>query len=129
MAREQRPPMGFQALMGLDIYERGEGYSRARVQLTADHMNPHGVCHGGVLYTMADTSMGGALYSKLAEDESCATIEIKMVYMATAREGSLVECETRLVNKGRRVAVLESDVRVGERLIAKALGTFAIFEA
>lgn len=129
MAKESLPPMGFQLLIGLDIYERGDGHSRARIALTGDHMNPHGVCHGGVLYSMADTSMGAAVYSKLAEDESCATIEIKMVYMATAREGTVVECESRLVNKGRRVAVLESDVRIGDRLIARALGTFAIFEA
>ena len=128
MARESKPPMGYQLLIGLDIYERGDGYSRARIVLTEDHMNPHGVVHGGVLYSMADTSMGGALYSRLSEDESCATIEVKMVYMASVREGT-VECETKLLHKGKRIAVLESEVRAGERLIAKALGTFAIFPA
>ncbi len=128
MARESRPPMGYQALIGLDMYERGDGYSKARIAIGPDHMNPHGVVHGGVLYAMADTGMGAALYSRLRDDESCATIEVKMVYMATVREGT-VECETRLLNKGRRVAVLESEVRLGERLVAKALGTFAIFEA
>lgn len=128
MARESRPPMGYQALIGLDMYERGEGYSKARISIGPDHMNPHGVVHGGVLYAMADTGMGAALYSKLRDDESCATIEVKMVYMATVREGT-VECETRVLSKGRRVAVLESEVRLGERLVAKALGTFAIFEA
>ncbi len=120
--------MGYQALIGLDIYERGDGYSRSRILIGPDHMNPHGVVHGGVLYAMADTGMGAALYSRLRDDESCATIEVKMVYMATVREGT-VECETRVLNKGRRVAVLESEVRLGERLVAKALGTFAIFEA
>ncbi|MFN8616695.1 MAG: PaaI family thioesterase [Dehalococcoidia bacterium] len=128
MGRESRPPMGYQVLIGLDIYERGDGFSRSRIEIGPDHMNPHGVVHGGVLYAMADTGMGAALYSKLRDDESCATIEVKMVYMATVREGT-VECETRLVNKGRRVAVLESDVKLGERLVARALGTFAIFEA
>lgn len=128
MARDVAPPMGYQVLIGLDIYERGDGFSRSRVTVGPDHMNPHGVVHGGVLYAMADTGMGAALYSRLREDESCATIEVKMVYMATVREGT-VECETRLINKGRRVAVLESEVKLGERLVAKALGTFAIFEA
>lgn len=128
MPRESKPPMGYQALIGLDIYDRGEGHSRSRIAITPDHMNPHGVVHGDVLYAMADTGMGAALYSKLADGESCATIEVKMVYMATVREGT-VECETRLINKGRRVAVLESDVKLGERLVAKALGTLAIFEA
>lgn len=128
MPRESKPPMGYQALIGLDMYERGENFSRARISITPDHMNPHGVVHGGVLYAMADTGMGAALYSRLADGESCATIEIKMVYMASVREGT-VECETRLLNKGRRVAVLESEIKLGDRLVAKALGTFAIFEA
>ncbi len=90
------------------------------------HLNPHGTVHGGVLYTMADQGMGAAVYSVLDENESCATIEVKMAYIAAAREGELV-CETRLVSKGRRVAFLESDVTNDGRLVAKALGSFAIF--
>jgi len=120
--------MGFQQLIGLDIYERADGVSRARIAVNPDHMNPHGVVHGGVLYAMADTGMGAALYTRLDEDESCATIELKMVYIAGVREGAL-ECETRLISKGKRVAFLESEVRNGDRLVAKALGTFAIFPA
>lgn len=118
--------MGFQKVLGLDIYEREDGRARARLAVAEDHMNPHGVVHGAVLYAMADTSMGAAVYTRLEPGESCATIELKMVYIAAVRGGSL-ECETRLVNKGRRVAVLESEVFNGERLVAKALGTFAIF--
>ena len=126
MAKESKPPMGFQQLIGLDIYERDAGASRARIEVTPGHMNPHGVVHGGVLYSMADTGMGAALYTRLEDDESCATIELKMVYIASVRGGTL-ECETKVLNKGKRVAFLESEVRNGDRLVAKALGTFAIF--
>ncbi len=118
--------MGFQQLIGLDIYERDNGESRARIEVTPDHMNPHGVVHGGVLYSMADTGMGAALYTRLEADESCATIELKMVYIAGVRGGTL-ECETKVLNKGKRVAFLESEVRNEGRLVAKALGTFAIY--
>ncbi|MFZ1866785.1 MAG: PaaI family thioesterase, partial [Polyangiales bacterium] len=58
--------------------------------------------------------------------ESCATVEIKIVYLASAREGELV-CETRVIRKGSRIAVLESEVFTGDRLVAKALGTYSIF--
>ncbi len=127
MVKESLPPMGFQLLVGFDITERGDGVSRCRLVVDERHLNPHGVVHGGVLYAMADTGMGAAVYSRLEPDESCATIEVKMVYLGAVRSGVL-ECETRLVQRGRRVAVLESEVRNGERLVAKALGTFAIFE-
>jgi acyl-CoA thioesterase len=127
MAKESRPPMGFQKVIGLDVYQRADGMSRARITIGDEHMNPHGVVHGAVIYALADTGMGAALYTRLDEAESCATIEIKIAYIASAREGEL-ECETRLISKGRRVAFLESEVRSEGKLVAKAMGTFAVFE-
>jgi acyl-CoA thioesterase len=119
--------MGFQLLIGLEMTERGDGVSRCRLEVDEKHLNPHGVVHGGVLYSMADTGMGAAVYSRLEPEESCATIELKVVYIAAVRGGTL-ECESRVVHRGRRVVVLESEVRSGDRLLAKALGTFAVFE-
>ncbi len=127
MGKESQPPMGFQLLIGLEMTERADGVSRCRLEVGERHMNPHGVVHGGVLYAMADTGMGAAVYSRLTPEESCATIELKMVYLAPVR-GGVLECTTRLVQRSRRLAVLESEVWNGERLAAKALGTFAIFE-
>jgi len=127
MAKESLPPMGFQLLVGFDVTERGEGISRCELEVEEKHLNPHRVVHGGVVYTLADTGMGAAVYSVLEPHESCATIELKAVYIAPVRAGRLV-CESRVVHRGRRVIVLESEVRSGERLAAKALGTFAVFE-
>jgi acyl-CoA thioesterase len=117
---------GFGQLLGLEMQDRSDGVSRCRLTVRPELMNPHGVLHGAAMYALADNGMGAAVYTKLEENESCATIEIKIVYLAPVREG-VVECESRVVNKGRRVAVLESDIRNGERLVAKALGSFAIF--
>jgi acyl-CoA thioesterase len=69
--------------------------------------------------------MGAALYTLLEKAESCATIEIKIVYLSSVRAGELV-CDTRVIRKGSRVAVLESEVFESERLVAKALGTYSI---
>ena len=121
------PQVGFLRLIGLDTMERGEGLSRNRLTVGPDHMNPHGVCHGGVVYSLADTGMGGAVTTTLAAGESCTTIEIKIVYIAAVREGVL-ECETKVVHKGRTTAVLESELTQNGRLVAKALGTFAILQ-
>ena len=40
-------------------------------------------------------------------------------------EGTL-ECETRVLKKGRKLAFLESEVRLEDRAIARASGTFSI---
>lgn len=117
----------FEALIGCKCRVSARGRCIATLDLAPELLNPHGVLHGGVLYTMADTSMGYAVYSTLAHGGSCATIEIKMVYLKPVTRGR-VRCVTRLVHRGRRVAVLESSLTCSKVLVAKALGTYALFD-
>lgn len=119
---------GFGALISLDMveFDRAGARSVCRLEVAPKHLNPHGVLHGGVLYSMADQGMGAAVYTVLDEGESCATIEVKIVYLAPVRDG-VVTCDSRVINRGKRVITLESEVRTPDRLVAKALGTFAVF--
>lgn len=118
-------PHPFADLIGLTFESTEPGRSRCRVSIRPDLLNPHGVVNGAVAYALADTGMGGALYPLLGRDESCATIEIKIVYLASVAEGDLL-CDTHVVRKGSRVAVLESEIRESDRLVAKALGTYSV---
>lgn len=118
----------FGELIGLNFSRCKKGYSQCVLEVNERLLNPHKVLHGGVIYSMADTGMGGALYSCLDEDELCATIEIKIVYFTAVTSGILT-CKTKLIHKGRKIAVLESEIKGDGRLIAKAIGTFSIFEA
>ena len=70
--------------------------------------------------------MGGALYPMLAEGEFCATIEIKITYFKYVTEGVL-ECASTVLNKGKTIAALESEVVNHGNLVAKASGSFSIF--
>jgi acyl-CoA thioesterase len=128
MSADPWPPHPFADLIGLRFDEAKDGHSRCRVSIRPELLNPHGVVHGAVAYALADTGMGGALYPLLGEGESCATIEIKIVYLSTARTGDLV-CGTHVVRKGSRVAVLESEIFDSDKLVAKALGTYSIHHA
>ena len=89
-------------------------------------MNPHGVVHGGVIYTLVDYAMGGALTSLLEPGERCATLEVKINYLAAAVSGNL-RAEASVVSRSRRVAVMEARVYAdAQRLIALATGSFYI---
>ena len=90
------------------------------------HFNSAGIVHGGVLFTLADTAMGAALYPTIGPGEGCATIEIKINFFKPVVAGAIV-CTAETVSKGKTVANLEACVYVGELLVAKASGTFAIF--
>ena len=114
-------------LIGLNFTKFRTGYTQCTLNLTQDLLNPHKTVHGAVLYAMADTGMGGALYSLLEEEELCATIEVKITYFKAVKTGILV-CDTNVINKGKKVAALESEIKQDDQLIAKASGTFSIFK-
>ena len=118
----------FSDLIGLTFEARHDGRSRCALEVSDELLNPNGVVHGGVIYSMADTGMGGALHSLMGVGESCATIEIKIVYLKPAT-GGILTCETKVIHKGKRIAVMESEVENDGRLIAKALGTFSILNS
>ncbi len=115
----------FGELLGLEFSRCDAGESTCSLQVGPHLLNPYGMLHGGVLYSMADTGMGGALYSILNQGEQCTTLEITIAYMRPVSSGSL-QCLSKVIHKGKRVAFLESEIREGEHLIARASGTFAI---
>lgn len=126
MARPTGGNHPFAELLGLRIDAVGDGRCRAHLEVREELFNPHHVAHGGVLFSLADTSMGAALYHELDAGESCATIEMKMNFIKPVRKGRL-ECDTTLVRRGRTTAVLESRITVDGDLVAIALSTYAIF--
>jgi acyl-CoA thioesterase len=115
----------FADLVGFSITERSDKQCVTELTLEEKHLNPNGVVHGGVLYTLADTGMGGALMAALPEGHYCATIEIKISYFRPAKEG-VVRCVTELVHLGRRTASLESRLELEGKTLARAYGTFMI---
>jgi acyl-CoA thioesterase len=113
--------------IGLVFTQIRKGYSQCKVEVNEKMFNPHKVLHGGVIYTMADTGMGGALYTCLQGDELCATIEVKINYFKAVRSGQLT-CDTKVINKGKTTAVMESEILNDGEPVAKAIGTYSIFK-
>lgn len=120
-----RPRFALAELLDLRPLSMGDGRCAWGMEVKPVHMNPYGVVHGGLLYTMVDYAMGGALTSVLDAGQRCTTLEIKINYIAPATEGD-VRAEAWVVSRGARVSVLEAKVIVGDTLLAVATGTFYI---
>jgi len=118
-------PLPFVDHVGLEVRERRPGFSRCALAVAPQHFNSFGVVHGAVIFALADTGMGAALLGTLEEDETCATIEVKINYFRPVTGGE-IECSTDLVHRGRTIANLESNVTVAGMLVAKANGSYAI---
>jgi acyl-CoA thioesterase len=121
------PGLGaFARLLGLRQARMAGGEATVELTVVAAHFNPYGVVHGAVVYALVDTAMGAALVSRLEAGERCATLEVKVQYLAPVTAGGL-RAEARLVERTRRIGVLEARVRgEGDRLLALATGTFYI---
>ena len=118
----------FAETMKLRVNEKSPGHSICSVEVVpALHHNPHHVTHGAVLYALADTGMGLAIYPTLNEGETCATIEIKITYFRAVPAG-IIRCETVMLNRGRTIANLDSRLYLDETLIAQANGNYAIMK-
>jgi acyl-CoA thioesterase len=116
----------FAELLGMRAKSAGGGRARWELAVASRHLNPIGVLHGGVIYSLADTAMGAALFSLLEPGEQCATLEIKMHYLAPVTAGTIA-AEAAVVERTKRVGVLEARVfGDGDRLVALATGTFYI---
>jgi acyl-CoA thioesterase len=99
---------GFGRLLGMHITEARDGY--ARVEMDCDgKCNPHGVAHGGAIFSLADHAFGIA--SNCGEEHHTA-VSVHIQYLAPAR-GRLVAVAKRIASNGTcgtyRVVVYEGD--------------------
>jgi uncharacterized protein (TIGR00369 family) len=85
------------------------------------------VLHGGIVMALADSAGGACAFLNLPDGAAgTATIESKTNFLAATRSGT-VKAHTRPLHIGKRVIVLETDVRGDDgKLAAKVLQTQAI---
>lgn len=111
---------GFEAV----LFERGRAVLRMKVN--DHHRQVHGVVHGGVLATLADSAGGLATYMALPRGQRTATIELKINYLESVQNGT-IEADARVIRVGRHIAVVDCEIRDGfKRTVAKALMTFFV---
>jgi len=126
MTSTSRAISPFTQHVGIELIEHAPGRSRWALDLQPVHTNTHGVVHGGVLFTLADTAMGSALFGALQPGQICATINIKINYFKPVFGGRVV-CDSVVLNQGKNVAHLDASLFVDDVLVARANGDFAIF--
>lgn len=117
---------GFIENLGVEKGPYGQGRSTLSITVGPEHMSPTRTVHGAVLYGLADTTMGSAIWTLLSEGETCATISCSIDYLRAVRDGRLV-CEAEVVSKSRRTVLARAVIRngVGEP-IAQASAAFWI---
>jgi acyl-CoA thioesterase len=96
------------------------------LEIRPELVNGVGKLLGPVVFALADYTMAALLWSQLAEGELCATVNVAINFVDSADAGTVV-CTARVDRRTRRAAALACDLRHADgRLLATAIGSFAI---
>ena len=120
----------FNALVG-PLYERRHGDAVSiGLRIEAKHTNSRGICHGGVLATLADLALGYAMLAKSGAmgdkpQGSFVTAHLAVDYAGAARPGDWVESKTEIQRVGTRLAFANCYLISGGKPIVRASAIFA----
>jgi acyl-coenzyme A thioesterase 13 len=126
-------PKGFRPIARLSPFNAlvGPLYMRRRrgaelsigVRIEEKHSNSRGICHGGVLATLADLSLGYAMHAKA--QEAFVTAQLSIDYAGSARIGDWIESLVDIQRMGARLAFANCYLVCAERRIVRASAIFA----
>ena len=93
--------------MGMDIVEMDEGYAVVTMTITPQMLNGHKTCHGGQLFSLADTAFAYACNSQgLAAVASAASID----FLRPAFTGDLLTATARVKQQGKLTGVYDIEI-------------------
>ena len=101
--------------LGMVIEEARPGYARLRMTVRDDMLNGHATCHGGYLFTLADSAFAFACNSR---DRATVASGAAIEFLAAVRAGEVLTAEAREQALGGRLGVYDVTVtnETGERV-------------
>lgn len=114
--------------LGIEVTKVGSGSARAVLTPSVHACWPSPAQpHGGVLFTVMDTTMAFAALSHGEPDSSCATVDCSIQYLAPARDGPFV-CQVATTRRaGRTVFVRAEILDANQGPVAMGQATFRLF--
>jgi acyl-CoA thioesterase len=72
---------------GIEIEEARAGYARLSMKVRADMLNGHGIVHGGMVFSLADTAFA---YVCNGRNEKTVAAQASIVFLGSANEGEIL---------------------------------------
>lgn len=114
----------YAALLGIHVEEIGLGTARATIHLEDRHLNPVGVPHGGVYFSLADTACGSAMAS---HGYYAVTISTSYEFLRSGRPGDTLTAVATETKGGKTICVY--DVRItNQEGTLLGTGTFTFYK-
>lgn len=101
--------------LGMQVAQVGPGRALLRMPVRQDMVNGHAICHGGLIFTLADTAFA---YACNSNNQVTVASACQIDFIAPAREGELLEAEAVERTASGRTGVYDVTVSSGGRTIA-----------
>lgn len=121
-------PSGFSGNVG-PYWTKGEGAEAVIGFIAGEkHSNLHlGTVHGGALMTFADVALGHNVV-RLLGAPNCATAQLQLHFVSTARLGEFVSCQAEVVRQSSSLIFMRGLICAGGRTVASADGIWKVLE-
>lgn len=93
--------------LGITVLEVGLGFARMRMKVRSDMLNGHAICHGGMVFTLADTAFA---YACNAQGKVTIAAAASIEFLLPARIGDELIAVAEEKMRGRRGGVYDVSV-------------------
>src|SRR6266852_4972971 len=105
MRRGEIPEPPFARLLGIELFDAGEGRFTMTLLPQEFHYNPMGCVHGGILTTLLDSVMSAAVHTALPAGKGYLTLGLNVTFLKPVYEHTGdVMAEGKVVTCRRQVA-------------------------
>ncbi|MFH1914881.1 MAG: PaaI family thioesterase [Pseudomonadota bacterium] len=99
------------AFLGIEVEALMPERAMLRLRAKPEMVQGAGMIAGGILATLLDEAMAHAVLAGNAPREKTTTVDMNVCYLRPVEEGAMLECEARVVKRGRRVVFAEAVLR------------------
>jgi acyl-CoA thioesterase len=103
--------------MDIRLVSSGEGRAVLEMEITEPLTNNKGTCHGGALFTLADTAFGVAAHY----GGPVVTVGSDLQFIRPGRPGDIVRASALQISRTRRTGLFQVSISISE----KAAGVIA----
>ncbi|MCK5275566.1 MAG: hydroxyphenylacetyl-CoA thioesterase PaaI [Alphaproteobacteria bacterium] len=96
---------------GVRIEEMRPHYAIARMAVRDDMLNSHGVCHGGMIFALADTAFA---YASNSENRATLAISCNISFAAAVPAGAELTAVAEKQSRGGRTGIYDVTVTDGD---------------
>ena len=93
--------------LGMELVNVAQGFAEITMPVRQEMVNGHGICHGGFIFTLADSAFAFACNSR---NQMTVAAGARIDFIKSAKEGDVLTARAQVVHQGKRTGVYDAQV-------------------